>query len=263
MACSAFVFLVDDSMLPESKEDFAETLMPALTNATGLPVACLEYRHAPTFPHPAQALDSVAGLEILTSSNRLPCEGTSARWNRNSIYVIGHSVGAFIALSLVLQPPKGSKLDGAVSSVIRRAIRGVVCVDGIYDLPSLLEEYPDYKGFVGDAFGAALDGAYLEQESPARWELVDETGGLDLRILVLHSREDELLSLRQPGDFATGLEKLLDGKGRGSVEIDYESLKNGHAQLLLRDELPLAVRNWIQKLEGDGDGSVEASVTVM
>lgn len=225
--------------------------MPALLDATSLPVACLEYRHAPTFPHPAQALDSLAGLALLASPDLLPCEGDSHRWDRKAVYLVGHSVGAFIALSLVLQPPRGSKLDGAISADVRRSVKGVVCVDGIYDLPSLLEEYPDYKGFVGDAFGAELDADYLAQESPARWQLVEREGERTLRVLVLHSREDELLSLKQPTDFATRFQRQLVGQEeRGAVEVDYESLKDGHYQLPVRQELPAAVARWVRKVEG-------------
>ncbi|ORY90834.1 Alpha/Beta hydrolase protein [Leucosporidium creatinivorum] len=244
-ASPLLVFIHGGAWRSESKEDFTQTLMPSLVRSTSLPLACLEYRLAPTSPHPAQALDSLSGLSLLTSPSLLPLENGSPRWDRNSIYLIGHSAGAFIALSLVLRPPKGSRLDGAVEREVRRAVKGVVCVDGIYDLPSLLEEYPAYDSFVNDAFG--LEPSYLAQESPARWELVDEEGEgeRELKILVLHSKEDELLSLRQPEMFVERFMARLEGKaGRGSVEVDFESLKDGHAQLLEREELPLAVGEW-------------------
>lgn len=236
-------------LLPESKEDFTNTFMFSLVRSTSLPVACLEYRLAPTFPHPAQALDSLSGLSLLSSPSLLPIENGSPRWDRSNIYLIGHSAGAFIALSLVLQPPKGSKLDGAVKKEVRRAVKGVVCVDGIYDLPSLLEEYPTYDSFVNDAFG--LEPSYLAEESPARWDLVDEEGERELKVLVLHSREDDLLSLSQPDVFVERFKSKLEGReGRGSVEVDYESLKDGHAEMLSREELPLAAAKWVRKVEG-------------
>lgn len=222
--------------------------MPSLVRSTSLPVACLEYRLAPTDPHPAQALDSLSGLSLLASPALLPLENNSPRWDRNSIYFIGHSAGAFIALSLVLQPPKGSKLEGAVEKDVRSAVKGVICVDGIYDLPTLLEEYPSYDSFVNDAFGLEL--SYLAQVSPARWDLVEEEER-ELKILILHSKEDELLSLKQPDEFVRRFKaRLEDKQGRGSVEVDYESLKDSHAQLLNREELPLAVGQWVRKVEG-------------
>lgn len=223
--------------------------MPSLVRSTSLPLACLEYRLAPTSPHPAQALDSLSGLSLLASPSLLPPENDSPRWDRNSIYLIGHSAGAFIALSLVLQPPKGSKLDGAVEKEARRAVKGVICVDGIYDLPSLLEEYPTYDYFVNDAFG--LEPSYLAHESPARWGLIEEEGERELKVLVLHSKEDELLSLRQPDEFVQRFKATLEEReGRGSVEVDYEALKDGHAQLLNMEELPLAVGEWVRRVEG-------------
>lgn len=226
--------------------------MPSLAQVTGFTCACVEYRLAPADKHPAQALDVLSALKKLSSSAPLPEEGGQRRWNRQSIYLLGHSAGAFIAMSLVLRQPlseSSTEPTFAVRDDVRQAVKGIVCIDGIYDLPSLLEEYPSYDSFINDAFG--LDADVLERESPARWELPEQTGvKRRLRILVLHSREDELLSMRQPENFVIKMRWLLrDAPERGQVEADYESVAGTHDDLLKTSELSVTVKTWVAKVE--------------
>ncbi|GAA5934579.1 hypothetical protein JCM3775_000394 [Rhodotorula graminis] len=253
----------------ESKNDFALTLMPTLVRYTHLPVACLEYRLAPTDPHPAQVQDVVAGLSLLAGP-LLPLEQGEAKWRRDRIVIVGHSAGAFMAASLVLDPPRPPPSPSfTVPPAIRLAIAGIICVDGIYDLPSLLDEYPSYASFVHDAFGS--DPAALAHESPARWSAHDDERGRTVRVVVLHSRADELLTLRQPRVFVRRLRELF-GRGPGepsaaaadekvgdevelerelpsNVECDFDSLRTGHYEVVKGEELARAVRalevhNW-------------------
>jgi acetyl esterase/lipase len=232
--------------------------MPALVQSSGLPVACLEYRLAPNDRHPAQAIDIVSGLSLLTGT-LLPLEDGEARWNHRRIYLVGHSAGAFIAATLVLQSPSRPP-SFSVPSSVRDSLQGVVCVDGIYDLPELLTEYPSYYSFVSDAFGRAP--SFLADESPARWHIVKYPSQQPLRFLILHSKEDELLSLQQPKLFIRHLETIFIASQQeeedrseseraawGSVEVDYDSLKGGHAELLLRKELSAVVASWVRRVE--------------
>ncbi|BGP45683.1 hypothetical protein JCM10450v2_001513 [Rhodotorula kratochvilovae] len=234
----------------ESKSDFVETLMPALVQHTNLPVACLEYRLAPADPHPAQILDVVAGISLLTGP-LLPLEHGEAKWNRAKLFIAGHSAGAFIAATLVLRPPSSPAPSFSVPTSIRHAIQGIICIDGIYDLPSLLSEYPSYASFVLEAFGS--DPAALAAESPARWLAHDDAHGRSVRILVLHSRVDELLSFRQPRVFLRRMKQLFGAGGDETpddevgeeaerdlpenVEVDFGSLTSGHYEVVKGEEL--------------------------
>ncbi|KAK4706133.1 kynurenine formamidase, partial [Phenoliferia sp. Uapishka_3] len=227
----------------ESKSDLRTTLIPFLLSSTKQPLAVLEYRHAPAAPHPAQINDVLSALSILTSSSLLAPEGPTQRWDRRGIILMGHSAGAFMAASIILAPPKGIEVAFEVSKEIRNAVAGIICVDGIYDLPDLLDEYPTYDYFVHDAFGR--DSKVLEDESPARWNLATkEEAGRKVGILVLHSREDELLTLRQPEFF---LERMRE-KDTGSVfdlVVDYDSIKGTHDDLIKTEVLAKVVANWL------------------
>ncbi|KAK4045983.1 hypothetical protein OIV83_006468, partial [Microbotryomycetes sp. JL201] len=228
----------------EAKDDFRQDLMPALVHTTGLPAAAVEYRLAPADPHPAQALDAFAGLSRLASSELFDFEKAGPRWDRQNIIAVGHSAGTFIALSLTLKPSNADHPFCALPPNVRRAIRHVVCVDGIFDLPTLLEEYPTYDSFVGEAFG--LDPDVLEQESPARWNLFADEDS-PRRVLVLHSKADELLSTRQPDEFVkrfSALQRRHDGQAL--LEVDYDSLKGTHDGVLRTDVLPRKIASWLE-----------------
>ncbi|GAA6033400.1 hypothetical protein JCM8097_006732 [Rhodosporidiobolus ruineniae] len=263
------VFIHGGAWRSESKDDFTNTLVPNLLKHTGLPLAVLEYRLAPAHPHPAQINDVVAGLSLVTSGELLRLEDGEAKWDRSKLIIAGHSAGAFMAASLVLRPPSSPSSSSAsaspvpppsfsVPTVVRRAITGIICIDGIYDLPSLLDEYPTYASFVNEAFG--VDPAVLAAESPARWELYDDDAaeGRKERVLVLHSKEDELLSLRQPRVFLQRMKQLYgSGKQEGgnektaddpvdereeqdlpdNVEVDFGSVRGTHDELLRTEEL--------------------------
>lgn len=234
----------------ESKSDFTSTLVPNLVGATHLPLAVVEYRLAPLHPHPSQIVDVLSALAILSSPALLTAESGSLKWSRRSLYLVGHSAGAFMAATTLLAPPALTAPllpEFAVPPHVRSALAGIACSDGIYDLPSLLDEYPDYAGFVADAFGS--DPERLTRESPARWRLADRCG--PVRVLVVHSREDELLTLRQPDKFVARIEALLKDAGPewGSIEVDYDSLRGKHDEVPVGHELPAAVAKWVNKVE--------------
>lgn len=245
------------NLAPDFKDDLTPTLIPQLIEATGLPIANLEYRIAPADPYPAPVLDIVAALTLLTSDNLLDVEGHVQRWNRRKIYLVGHSAGAFMALAVVLESPHvSSRLS--VPAAVRESIRHIACVDGIYDLPDLLDEYPSYLGaFVAEVFGD--DTHVYACVSPANWSLPPSSPTLSF--LVLHSREDELLSLRQPRYVVPRIEALLgietgalagceNGNivavgAHGRCEVDFDSIKGKHEELPHTAFLPLRLARWI------------------
>lgn len=231
---------------PDAKEDFRETLIPSLVNTTSFPVACVEYRLAPIDPHPAQVLDVLSALSLLQSP-LLPAEGDSPRWDRRKIYLVGHSAGAFMASTIVLKSPPSAHSSFSVPTLVRLGIKGIICVDGIFDLPDLLEEYPTYDYFVKEAFGE--DPKRYEEESPIHWGLfpaVDDKPSFFPPYFILHSKEDELMSDRQTKGFVAHLKGLI---GEEKVDTDYEGLRGTHEGLLKLPELAVLVKSWVDKNE--------------
>lgn len=209
-----------------------------------LPLALLEYRLAPAHPHPAQLEDVLAGLSLLTSSTLLEAEGGTAKWDRNVIYLVGHSAGAFMVATVALSPPADA-LSPHYADQVRPAIRGIVGVDGIYCLPSLLEEYPSYDSFVHETFGS--DPAVLARESPTSWSLPPSSAPQQsLHLLIVHSTQDELLTQRQAEVIVKHAREVIGG--RGTVEGNF-GFKGKHHEVPRGEELAQAVAEWVKKLE--------------
>ncbi|SCV72589.1 BQ2448_4126 [Microbotryum intermedium] len=238
---------------PESKQDWAESFMPEVVRRLGIPAACLDYRLAPDDPHPAQILDVVSGLMRLTSSTPLQEIETSDQliWDRERLIVLGHSAGAFMIAEVLLSPPStisSSSSPFVVAPSLRRAIKGAIFLAGIYDLPELIQEYPDYIGFVGMAFGQ--DPQVWANESPTNWEAPSEQrGGLTTKMLVLHSKQDELLSTAQPCLWIKALKRMGVEQGK-HLDVDYETITGGHDDALMKSDSALLrrVKEWIDGL---------------
>lgn len=151
-----------------------------------------------------------------------------------------------MAASVVLsRPVEDGPGDFEVDVKLRAAIKGVICVDGIYDLSSLITEYPDYRGFVTEAFGE--DEGRWRRESPGTWEWKKQERGA--KVLVVHSKEDDLLSLRQPNEFIAHLRTSIKGNDDRTVDVDFETLRGSHDDLLRRTELPRLIADWVANSE--------------
>lgn len=200
---------------------------------TRLPLAVIEYRLAPIDPHPAQITDVLSAFNLLSDPKLLSCEEEEApRWNRERLILTGHSAGAFMCLQILLQPPTGSTSPHDVPTLLRNKIDQVFLVDGIYDLPSLLDEYPSYSSFVSEAFGGPSAANY-ELESPARWSVPSSVLERRTRFHILHSKLDDLLSLRQPDFLHERLEAAFANAGPRSaspttIQVDYDTLQGAH-----------------------------------
>lgn len=87
--------------------------------------------------------------------------------------------------------------------------------DGIFSVSALLKEYPDYDGFVAQAF--------LPQPSPAKYDVVScENWPLALdgkQLHVWHSRDDELLSFKQSLDIILHLDSKLSTAASASIPV--------------------------------------------
>jgi hypothetical protein len=93
-------------------------------------------------------------------------------------YVLAdHSAGACIAFPV---------------TAVDRDCKGVIGVEGIYDLVELVREYPEYEGFVSNAFG--MDRESWKNASPTT---IWSKSKFKPYIQLMQSKEDELLSPRQ------------------------------------------------------------------
>ncbi|GAA5945264.1 alpha/beta hydrolase [Sporobolomyces koalae] len=221
----------------ESKADFVDTLVPRILKLTNLPLAVLEYRLTPEVAHPEHVLDVISGLSLLTSTSLLDCEAGSAKWNRNDLALAGHSVGAFLCCQIALRPP-AALASYSVPATVRRSVSSIVVIAGIYDLNDMLDEYPDYASWTGEAIG--LDQQTLKVESVANWMLYDDAAGKRLRICVVSGKEDELVSERQADLMVARLKALLGSEDeiRDRLKVDYDTVKGSHDDMLRRDEIP-------------------------
>lgn len=154
----------------------------------------INYRLSPEVKHPLHLLDVVEALEMLRRD-----------FGVKECLLLGHSVGATLLMQLV----NASKIlllagiDRDMKPSVE--IKGLIFVDGIYDMVDLIDEYgKPYEEFVLEAFPTKESYANASQLS---WNSNDifDTGAAEL--VVVHSLEDELLSLRQ----TTGFVKFLDG----------------------------------------------------
>lgn len=250
---------------PEAKSDFVKTLAPALVRHTGLPVAFVEYRLTPEVVHPAHIQDVVAGFELLTGP-LLACEEGEAKWDRSRLIVAGHSAGAWMATTLVMAPPPGHD-SYRVPTKVRQAIERIIPVVGIYDLISTLDEYPDYgPEFIDEAFGTDREAYKLE--SPARWSRYEDEAAQKLRILVIQSREDELVSPRQARVLIRRLRQIYGCASEeeaqeeadapvgeeekktlpANVEVDFDSVGSTHMGMLELDALPRRIDEYLKDL---------------
>ena len=109
---------------------------------SGIAVALVRYRLAPTYAYPAQAKDVAAAVGYLMRS------ATRYGYDGKRVFLAGHSAGAHLAALVAL--------DGSYLGVHRlnpRSLAGVLAFSGIYDLRPKPEAGEEQKRAVQQAFG--------------------------------------------------------------------------------------------------------------
>lgn len=152
----------------------------------------LNYRLSPAVKHPCHLEDVVAGLNYLCS-----------KFGITHVHLVGHSVGA----TLILQLLQTARVK--LAAPIR--VDNCYLIDGIYDIPELLREYPDYRSFVLEAF--QLQSAYTKATAIYERPVPEGT-----RLFILQSRQDELLSSHQT---ETLIQHLQDTDKGGSYTVQW------------------------------------------
>lgn len=193
------------------------------------------------------------------------------------IYLVGHSCGAHIISHILVGLPHipirndPSSNDASSSSptlnetnsisspertalsAMLRKVRGYGFLDGIYDLGDLIDEYASYEFFVVKAFGDKENWSKGSVSSLDRGELKTQLDGLaenndgeaahieGKKMLVAHSKEDELLTERQSRLWEKWLRDVAkispQEEGKDGLWYDNETLQGTHDGCLQHEGL--------------------------
>ncbi|CAG8729843.1 5609_t:CDS:1, partial [Dentiscutata heterogama] len=165
-------------------------------------------------------------------------------YRSDRMYLVGHSIGAFLSAQLVFIP---EYLINAASSYLKNterieelfnSIRGVVGIEGVYDIPSLVESWPDYKSkkYIEPAYGT--DPEVYKSASPEYHSIKDAI--TIPSFLIIHSFEDEDVDIGQAYNFYEYVKQGCES----CVEIE-TGIKGTHNSILKEKELELRVEEFI------------------
>jgi kynurenine formamidase len=191
----------------------------------GVNAASINYRLSPhpsypeltdnTAKHPDHLNDVLAGLQYLRDAHGM-----------RDFVLVGHSAGATLVFQVLAELQK----KNATGLRLPKALYGV---EGIYDLKALVQEYPDYRGFVEGAFG-----------EEGEWPKPLALGGYMGLVVLAQSDEDELLSWKQTEEMKERCEKSL-GVGGGLRVVKLVGL---HDEVLESDRLAAVVERYLREI---------------
>lgn len=141
--------------------------------------------------HPSHIEDIARAVTWLLAEEQLDLWRQST--SQPQLFLVGHSAGAQISAMLAMSQ---EWLRGSVWE----CIKGVVGVEGIYDIPLMISAFPSYIDFVEQAF--TLDKEIWKAASP---QYCCSKRPLP-SFLILFSLEDELLDLPQSTNFLAHLQ---------------------------------------------------------
>jgi len=222
-------------------------LANALVQHTRLAVAVPNYRLSPNVRHPTHTTDIQKALLSLMELQSLPDSHPSHAdytFDFTEIWCIGHSAGAHILTTLCLSPINTASVDPPprlpTPTLLLRAIKGVICIGGIYDIDLLLRSFPSvyYHKFVQQAFG--LKTSYADADTTS---YMGAEGGEEIRWLIIHSNGDQLVDRIQAEKMFKRLRELYQ-TGPSRVKYDF-AFQDGHDEVLQSDILPRVVAGFI------------------
>ncbi|CAM0137797.1 unnamed protein product [Umbelopsis sp. WA50703] len=167
----------------------------------------------PVIQHPTHILDTIEAIQYLQS-----------KYLGRKLFLIGHSAGGHIIFSIALKPQfQVNNIDGFIG------------VEGIYDIPLLLDTFPDYSDFIEQAFGK--DSSKYKEASVVGFKPVPVSSPITL----LYSPDDELVD---PGQHLS-MEKFLKSENI-PVTVSTE-LIDKHDECLITDKLTELVTEFVQQ----------------
>ena len=146
--------------------------------------------------------------------------------------LLGHGCGATIALQVAMSRKwtrSGPVLDSADDNI--KPPIAILGIDGIYDIPLLRNRnmgLKRYQVMIEGAFGN--DEPDWEAASPATWTKYAETWKEGRLVMLVHSREDELLDWSQ----LEAMERCWSEKqesGDTLIEMKIQEIKGRHAEI--------------------------------
>ncbi|KAI8342727.1 Alpha/Beta hydrolase protein [Chlamydoabsidia padenii] len=223
------VFIHGGAWRTEDKKDHEQLALNFVKQ--GFTVAVTNYRlslydtpdEPPRVQHPAHIQDTYQALTCLHQIN-------SPLYDKNSIFLVGHSAGAHIATMLLLEP----------ETYPLPFVRGVIGAAGIYDLPLLLTTHPTYLDFISQAFGKQQQESYY-QASPTSKSHPSSVSAPP--VLLVHSMDDQLLNLDQSQAMYHHLKKQgID------VTLDSTFVKGDHYAMIQSTDFSSITTQYINKI---------------
>jgi acetyl esterase/lipase len=228
----------------EDKSDH-EVLASNLLEHSGCPVILINYRLSPprknagpAVHHPAHALDALEALKFIQEhgSTQLGIPQSTL----SNLYLVGHSCGAHIITSIILDAQsESSKIDTPPS--LLADIKGILVSEGIYEIDLLLKKFPSYADFIEGAFG---EHESYKPFSTAHYKLRDDS---PIYWLVVHSKGDTLVDEEQAESLWDHLWELYDRKAHQYVEANWESLNLEHDEIPRNTEYAAMISQFVRE----------------
>ncbi|KAK9763832.1 hypothetical protein K7432_009165 [Basidiobolus ranarum] len=162
-------------------------------------------------------------------------------YNEKRIILVGHSVGAQLISMLLLEPKYFTAVMDNTTYVENPSTKvvGIIGIDGIYDIPKLVLDYPNYQNwFVAAA--CSQDHEKWKRYSP---QYQTPSNLPQIPVLIIHSPEDELVNDKQAISFKQKLQEL--GLTNVSLETD---VSGKHDETLATVEVAQKVINFCGSL---------------
>lgn len=219
--CHDFVFFIHGGAWRDPTNSFKDgtRLLNSLSkiftkdngSETGLIGVSLDYRLSPQVLHPVHLQDVALGLDYINQNYKV-----------KRAIIVGHSVGATIALQLFKE---WNSWSDSVKAILSK-VRVIVGSEGIYDIRALLRDDPSYESFIREALGQNTSYKDWDELSPLSETRIDpgnEPPRLNFsgRLVIVHSMEDELLSYKIQPEIAKRLLRSSE------IEVDVKYIANG------------------------------------
>jgi len=249
-----------DSITSGDKSDHAE-MAKQLVRSASCTVAVPNYRLSPRIPtaadflhHPAHAEDVLASLNFLLHWSPSTSDEILPPYDRSKLVLVGHSCGAHILTTIFLQAPPGTITDShhrfnvTADEELVKSIRGIVLVEGIYDIDLLLSTFPSYRDFIEGAFSplpsftsvSTSSYNHLPKSERISWKVVQSAG-------------DTLIDVGQ----ADTMYRALQGASLNQrVSKDYTSITEDHDALLLSPPFIMLLSTFVVDVAGTKVASV-------
>ncbi|KAF9950141.1 Kynurenine formamidase [Mortierella alpina] len=171
-------------------------------------------------------------------------------YNPDHVYLVGHSAGGQMTGLLALRPdlylePVEAEL-GLPKNSLHKAIRGIIGVEGIYNVDKLLKTWPSYRDFVVQGFGE--ERAALVHGSPDGQPVPFSTTFELPWYAVIHSNQDELVDPAQAKEYHMYLQSVAGISKQGRVAIEFGDW-GSHDDMLQTAQFTKTITHYIHEWE--------------